>query len=130
MLRKLVAGVLVAAVQAAAVGAPLVHAHLDNHATDHHGARTVHSHFSGHHSSHPPDIGLRVEDNDAERTVFLQLFVAVGVASFGAYPAVGESFEISVPAEAPPRQLLSVVHGHDPPVAKSGPSRAPPASLS
>ena len=130
MLSKFVAVVLVVAVQATAVGAPLVHAHLDNHTTDHHGARTVHSHFSGHHSSHSPDIGLRVEDNDAERTVFLQLFVAVGVASFGSLPAVVESFEISVPAEAPRRQLFWVVHGHDPPFTRSRPARAPPANLS
>ena len=127
------AGVLVVAVQAAVVGAPLVHAHLGNHAADHHHAVTVHSHFSGHHPSHPsrpPVTGLRVEDNDAERTVFLQLFVAVNVASFGALSAVVESFEINMAAEAPRRQALLVVHGHDPPFTRLRPARAPPANLS
>ena len=122
--------VLVVAVQAAAVGAPLVHAHLDDHATDHHDAGTVHSHFSGHHTSRPPATGLRVEDDDVERAVFLQLFLAVSVASFGALPAVVESFEINVPAEAPLRQVLLVVHGHDPPFTRLRPARAPPANLS
>lgn len=115
--------------QAAAVGAPLVHAHLDDHATEHHGARTVHSHVSGHHSSHPPETDVRVEDNDAERTVFLQLFVAVGVASFEMPPAVIESTEASVPAAAPTRQLLGVVHGHDPPFLRSLAARAPPPAF-
>ena len=77
-----------------------------------------------------PATGLRVEDNDAGRTIFLQLFVAVSVASFGALSAVVESFEINVPAEAPLRQVLLVVHGHDPPFTRLRPARAPPANLS
>ena len=71
-----------------------------------------------------------LDDNDAERTVYLQLFVAVGVASFELPPAVVSSFDLSVPFAAAPRAQLHVVHGHDPPSGRSLSSRAPPAFLS
>ena len=130
MLRKLIAVGLSATVQAAALGAPLVHAHLGAHESDHHqGAQTVHAHFSAHASSHHSE-GRNLDDNDAERTVFLQLFIAVSAPLFHVTPALVAAFDLIVPVAAPPRDLLQVVHGHDPPLAGSGPSRAPPARLS
>lgn len=132
MLLKLIAGGLAAAVQAAALGAPLVHAHLGGHESDHHhGRQAVHAHLSGHASSHQHHSGARrLDDNDAERTVYLQLFVAVGVASFQLPPAVVSSFDLTLPVAAAPRDRLQVVHGHDPPSGRLLPSRAPPALLS
>lgn len=132
MLRKLIAVGLSVAVQAAALGAPLVHAHLGGHESDHHhGRQAVHAHLFGHPSTHQHPAARRsLDDNDAERTVYLQLFVAVGVASFELPPAVVSSFDLSVPVTAAPRAQLHVVHGHDPPSGKSLSSRAPPAFLS
>jgi len=131
VLRKLIAVGLSVAVQAAALGAPLVHAHLGGHeSSHHHGRQAVHAHFSGHSSSHHHSGARSLDDNDAERTVFLQLFVAVSAPSFHLPAALVSSFDLIVPAAVAPRDLLQVVHGHDPPVARSRPSRAPPSSLS
>jgi hypothetical protein len=133
--RKVIAVGLSVAVQAAALGAPLVHAHLGGHESEHHhGRQAVHAHLSGHHShpsAHQRHASRRnFDDDDAESAVYLQLFVAVGVASFELPPAVISSFDLTVPIAAAPRALLHVVHGHDPPSARSLSSRAPPASLS
>jgi len=131
VLRTLIAVGLSVAVQFAAAGAPLVHAHLGGHGSDHHGSpQTIHSHFSGHSTPHHHPGGRNFDDNDAEHTVFLQWFVAVGVASFHLPPALVSSFDLIPPAAAAPHEVLQVVHGHDPPLARSGPSRAPPAILS
>jgi len=130
--RKLIAVGLAAAVQAAALGAPLVHAHLGGHDSDHHhGHQAVHAHLSGHSWSHQ-NHGNRptIDDNDGERTVYLQLFVALDVAAFQLPPAVVSSFDLTVPVAAAPRAVLHVVHGHDPPSGRSLSSRAPPAFLS
>ena len=120
------------AVQAAALGAPLVHAHVGGHESEHHhGRQAVHAHLSGHASHaashHQHRAGrLNFDDNDAERAVYLQMFVAVGVASFELPPALASSFVLTVPIAAAPRDRLRVVHGHDPPARRSLSSRAPP----
>jgi hypothetical protein len=131
VLRKLIAVGLTVAVQVAALGAPLVHAHVGGHESEHHhGRQAVHAHLPGHAShaaSHQHRASRRsFHDNDAERTVYLQLFVAVGAASFELPPAVATSFALTVPIATAPRDLLRVVHGHDPPARRSLSSRAPP----
>ena len=130
VLRGVIAAGLCVAIQVAAVCAPLVHAHLGGHeSADHHATQTVHAHLSGHSSSHHSQ-GRSLDDSDAERTVFLQLFVAVSAPSFHLPPALVSSFDLTAPAAVAPRDLLQVVHGHDPPFDRSRPSRAPPSSLS
>ena len=131
VLRRLIAIGLSAAVHAAALSAPLVHAHVGGHESDpHHGRGALHAHLPGHPShaaSHPHRASPRsLADNDAERTVYLQLFVAVGAASFELPPAVASSYELPVPIAPSPRDLLRVVHGLDPPAGRSLSSRAPP----
>jgi hypothetical protein len=130
VLRKVIAIGLSAAVQAAALGAPLVHAHLGGHESDHDDATsTVHAHLSAHAPSHYSS-GSNLVDAAAERTVYLQMFVAVSASSFHVSPALVSSFELIVPAPAPPREALHVVYGHDPPITGSRSTRAPPATLS
>jgi hypothetical protein len=132
VLRKLIAIGLSAAVQAAAIGAPLVHIHTGGHeSAHHHGRQAVHAHLAGHSSSHQHrPTGRSVDDNDAERTVYLQLFTAVSVSSSSLPPAVVSSSHLNIPAPAAPRHVFQTVHGHDPPSARSLSPRAPPVFLS
>lgn len=128
--RKVVAIVLALAVQGAALTGPLVHAHPDDHATDHHSGRTVHTHWAGHpQSRHQGDIpSLATEDHD--RAVFLGSFIAVA-GTIQSAPAVSHSvFVLPVPVERAAHRGLEVVRSHDPPYVGSLSSRAPPAFLS
>jgi hypothetical protein len=127
--RKVIAVALSLAVQAAALSAPLVHAHPDDHATAHHEARAVHTHWSGHAHSHPSSDAPAIGTGDHDRAVFLNAFVAVAASPL---PAVGPThvFELSVPAEETAHRRLDVVRSHDPPVVRSSSSRAPPDFLS
>ncbi len=135
VIRTLSAVGLSVAIPLGALNAPLVHAHLDGLDTDHHRAHEIHAHVAGH--SSPPTVlpttlptttdGLRLGDHDAERAVSLQLFVAVAQASFDVPAAVVASSQLGTPAEAPARNSLRIVHGHDPPFVGSLTSRAPPA---
>ncbi|MBI4263661.1 MAG: hypothetical protein HY657_04755 [Acidobacteria bacterium] len=133
MLRKLIAIGLSAALQAAAVGAPLVHAHPDDHATEHHGVSVVHAHVAGHarlaHSrqSHPAHRSLA--DADHEQAFYLPLFVAVAPPLVPFVAAIVTSVDLPVPAESVAHRSVRVVHGHDPPTIGSLPSRAPPSKL-
>lgn len=126
--RTLTAVGLAVAIPLGALCAPLVHAHVDDHDADHHRTRTIHAHLS-HHSSHSTAAGSRVHEDEADRAVSLQLFVAVAPASFDVPAAVVTSWDLGTPAESPARHSLRVVHGHDPPFLTSLPSRAPPAFL-
>ena len=131
MRRFLAAGMCVSLV-VASVAAPLTHFHDDDHDTDHHQARGVHAHFSGHHAppvSHDPRQ-RDVEANDSERAVYLQVFVAVGGTSMSVPAAVVASIPVIAPPEAPAHRSVPIAQGHDPPVVRSRPSRAPPAFLS
>jgi hypothetical protein len=130
VVRKLLAVGLSVAVHAAALGGPLVHAHLGGHDSDHHheGA-TVHAHFSGHGRSHADSNGLTLAD-DTDRAVPVQFFLAVNSTPFHLSPALLPTLDLIAPAATAPRSGLQVVHGHDPPFATSGPSRAPPTFLS
>jgi hypothetical protein len=128
--RKVLAIALSLAVQAAALSAPLVHAHPDDHATEHHGAGEVHSHWAGHSheqdSSHSPALDAA----DHDRAVFLNAFVAVAASSFPAQAVTPVAFELPTPRERAPHRVIDIANGHDPPCLRSLSSRAPPSLLS
>lgn len=128
-MRRLLAAVLTAAVQVALVGAPLVHAHPDDHATEHHHGRAVHAHWTGHsHSPHQADTPV-LGSPDHDRAVFLSAFVAVAVSAFATPATSHSSYELPSPAETAAHRSVGVVHGHDPPFLQPRTSRAPPACL-
>jgi len=128
--RRVIAIALSLAVQAAALSAPLVHAHPDDHATEHHGAGEVHSHWAGHHhpqdSSHSPAL----DATDHDRAVFLNAFVAVAASSFPGQAVTLGAFELPAPRERAPHRVIEIANGHDPPCLRSLSSRAPPSFLS
>jgi hypothetical protein len=128
--RRLVAGTLVVAVQVAALLAPFVHAHPDDHDTDHHAAHAIHAHFSGHaQPARPAHRGASsLNDDDHDRAVFLQIFLGEAAAAFHVGAATVESFELAAPGERRAQLALQVVHGHDPPAVALLPARAPPLS--
>ncbi|MBM3819329.1 MAG: hypothetical protein FJW14_09995 [Acidimicrobiia bacterium] len=129
-MRKLIAGALCVAVQMAGLGAPLTHAHPDDHATEHHDAPTVHTHWSGHGHSHRPSEAPALDADDHDRAVFLNVFAAVAAAALPAPATPSDVFDLIVPPEQAAHRAVSVVHGHDPPLVESLPARAPPALLS
>ena len=133
MRRTLTAVGLSLAIPLGSLSAPLVHAHPDESGSDHHHAHEIHAHVAAHASFHssthdgvvPGGTGLN--NHDAERTVSLQLFVAVAQASFDVPGAVVTALFLNSPAEAAAHHPLRIVHGHDPPFVASTGSRAPPA---
>jgi hypothetical protein len=126
--QKAIAVVLALGVQAAALTAPLLHAHPDDHATAHHSGRSVHTHWDGHHHSHPGD-GPTINADDHDRAVFLNTFVAVTAATISAAALAQQPFEVPVPSERPAHRSVHVAHSHDPPLLGSLSPRAPPALL-
>jgi hypothetical protein len=124
--RKVLALALSLAVQAAGLQAPLVHAHPDDHATEHHAGRALHSHWGGHASKpHAPE-GPAAGAPDHDRAVFVGAFAAVAVAAFPA-PAVADTVAtLPVPPERAAHNSIDISPGHDPPSARSLPTRAPP----
>ena len=129
-MRKVLALALSLAVQAAALSAPLVHAHPDGHATEHHGAREIHTHWAGHSPSHDSSDGPAADAPDHDRAVFLNAFVAVAATSFPIPSVTISVFELPVPRERAPHRVVEIAHGHDPPCLRSLSSRAPPSFLS
>lgn len=130
-MRKVLAVALSLALPAASLSAPFVHAHPDDHATAHHDGHAVHVHLAGHHSPpHHPATGQTVEDDDHDRAVYVNAFVAVAAAVFSAPEFVVISFDLPVPTEQAAHRPVDVVHSHDPPSLRSLSSRAPPLSLS
>ena len=127
MIRTLTAVGLSVAIPLGALSAPLVHAHPDQHDSDHHRAHEIHAHVSGHASLPTFPDGARLDDHEAERAVSLQLFVAVAQTSFDVPPAAITTWKLGTPAETPAPYSLLIVHGHDPPFIGSLGSRAPPA---
>ena len=129
--RSAVALALSIAVQVSAVTLPFMHAHTDDHASAHHAAHAVHTHFSTHAEHHAHSAGPVIDhDDDDDQAVYLQLFVAV---SAQAVPVGGTAltvFELPTPPESPASSPVVVVHGHDPPLSGSLAPRAPPSFLS
>jgi hypothetical protein len=130
VVRKVIAVALSLAVQVAALSAPLVHAHPDDHATEHHDGRTVHTHWAGHAQSHHSSAAPDLETSDHDRAVFLDAFVAVAASSLPAHGLTHVLFELPVPPERAAHRVVEIVRSHDPPFFRSLSSRAPPAFLS
>lgn len=129
-MRKVIAIGLSLAVQAAALSAPLVHAHPDDHATEHHGGRAVHTHWAGHtHSTYPSDAPAVATDDD-DRAVFLNVFVAVASSMVPDLGITSGVYQVPTPGERAAHRGVDSSHSHDPPLITSLSSRAPPALLS
>lgn len=129
--RRLVAIGLSMAVQLAALSAPLVHAHADDHATDHHRAHEVHAHFERHTTASRTANESTVDrPDDNARVVFVRTFVGVATAAVDLPAAAPASFELALPGEGRSLRALYGFHGHDPPLIRSRSPRAPPAFLS
>lgn len=130
VVRNLIGVALCVVVQVAGLSGPITHAHPDDHATGHHDASTVHTHWSGHgHSHHRPGTpALRAHDHD--RAVFINAFVAVAAAALPAPATPSDVVDLIVPPEQAAHRAVRVVHAHDPPLLDSLPTRAPPALLS
>jgi len=141
--RRLLAVSLAITVPVGALCAPLVHAHPDDHHDGYHGASRVHSHLAAHGIGHAGRTGHDIDHRhvrpgaseiehgaDTELVTRVQFFVAdqpndlipIGLQPLG--------FTLAAPLESVMRRPPVVSHGHDPPLARSGPSRAPPAILS
>ena len=118
------------AFQAAALWMPFVHAHPDDHETDHHHARAIHAHVSQHAAPAASGTGTTIGEPDHDRALFLQVFVAVAATTFDVSAVPVHVVELVVPQEMPAHPSLEVVNGRDPPDVSSIASRAPPTFLS
>lgn len=135
VVRSIFSVLLLVAFEASALTMPFVHAHPDEHATEHHAAHAVHSHFATHAVSHTHSVRPVIGDDpvlsdDDDRPVYLQLFVAVRAQPVPVGGSALTVFDLPMPAETPALSSVPVVHGHDPPISRSISPRAPPAFLS
>ena len=130
MIRRLGAVGLCVAFQAAALWAPFVHAHPDDHETDHHHARAIHAHLSQHPGPAASEAGPAIGQPDHDRALFLQVFVTEAAAPFDAAAVAVPIVDTFVPGEMPAHPSLDAVNGRDPPDIRSIASRAPPTFLS
>lgn len=130
IVRKALAVALSLAVHAAALSAPLVHAHPDDHATEHHDARAIHTHWAGHTPSRGTSDGPVLGTENHDRAVFLGAFAAVAPSPLYAPGVTHGVFALPALVEGVAHRGVEVAHGHDPPFFRTLPSRAPPALLS
>lgn len=128
--RKVIAVALALAVQTTGLTAPFVHAHPDDHTTDHHDGHAIHAHAAGHAPAHDPTNAPSLGAEDHDRAVYVNAFVAVAVASFSAPEVELTTFELAAPVERAAYRPVEILRTHDPPALTSVPSRAPPLSLS
>lgn len=126
VVRQAIAVVLSLGLVAASVGGPLVHAHPDDHVTDHHDGQQVHAHWSGHAPSHHAADRPALEAEDHDRAVSVNTFIAVPAASFSIPGLTHSAFELPVPIERPAHRRIDVVRSHDPPASRLRSPRAPP----
>ena len=131
MVRQIVAGFLAIAVQASAVTAPMVHVHLDDHDSDHHHAREMHSHLAGHPrhaapllNTHGPSL---IDDDEDERVLAVSGFVATSADVFPGVAATPVETAVLIFEDVAVSRIPHVSHGHDPPELAATPSRAPPS---
>lgn len=131
MVKGSIAGVLCVALQAGALCAPLVHAHLDGHHGDHHGARRIHAHFGAHERDEvrAGTATVRAEEGP-EQITSLQTFVAVATWVFTGPALPPAPFVVRRVVESTMRQPPQVVRSHGPPPAGPATPRAPPVRLS
>jgi hypothetical protein len=128
--RKIVAVALSVAIQVAALSAPLLHAHSDDGNSDHHRGRSIHSHWSAHPLVHHESDRSIITETDNDQAIALNTFVAESTCSLHVPADVDAIAAVPVPVERPAHRAAETVRGHDPPLLKSRPSRAPPAFLS
>jgi hypothetical protein len=134
VIRPILSVLVSASVVAAGLAAPMMHVHDDaNHASAHHAGRVVHSHghIHGTPGRHAPEgAALENQGDDGERAHAIDPFQMV-VGWSQVTPALPPAF-VSPPSPVSkavtPRLLVQ--HSHDPPLARTRPSRAPPALLS
>lgn len=107
--------------------APFLHAHTDDHATDHHAGVTLHAHVESHdhHSPNPADTGLTASDDSD--VLYIDGFTALVNASIEPLVAA-----VSLRIAPPARVLFGPVgetapRAHGPPGAAATSLRAPPA---
>jgi hypothetical protein len=129
--RALIAVSSAVALQLGALGAPLVHAHLDDHEHDHHGAARVHAHLGGHAApdhirDHHDHLALD-EDEGSESATGLQLFVAVEPSPFSIPSLPPARYAVPAPLHSVMRRPPAVTHSHDPPGVRLSVPRAPPS---
>jgi len=126
--RRSIAVIVAVGLHVAGLNAPFVHAHPDRHDTEHHHGPVVHSHWADHAADHS-DVPI-VSSHEPDRAVFLNLFVAVGMASL-AVPAIAQAvLVVAPPPERRPHIAVETTHSHDPPERGSLSPRAPPFLLS
>jgi len=141
--RRLLAVSLAIAVPVGALCAPLVHAHPDDHHDGHHGASRVHSHLAAHGIDHTGPTAHDIDHHHVRLGAFeieagagtelvtrVQFFVADQPNDLIPIGLLPLGFALPAPLESVMRRPPVVSHSHDPPLARSGPSRAPPAILS
>jgi hypothetical protein len=134
VIRPLLSIIVSTSVVAAGLAAPMMHVHDDaDHASAHHAGRVVHSHRQIHRSAtrhahqgssleNEGDTGERAHAIDPFQMVVGWSKVVVGL------PQAIVSPPSPVAKAITPRLLVQ--HSHDPPLARTRPSRAPPALLS
>jgi hypothetical protein len=120
----------VVAVPVAALLGLFVHAHPDDHDTDHHEARAIHAHLGGHAQAarHGAVEGPVISDgeDDHDRAVYFDAYVGEAITSSSVVAAVPPAVDVPAPAVRRAQPPLQVVHGHDPPGLAFRPTRAPP----
>lgn len=129
--RKAIASGTAALVPVGALCALFVHAHLDDHATGHHYGHEIHAH-AVEHSAPPARYGtgpVLDHDDDAERAVAMQVFVAVSPAVPLATALPAAPFVVLALWTPAPRPMPQVTHGHDPPLLGRLAPRPPPARV-
>ena len=121
--------VLALALQSAALSLPFVHVHPDEHATEHHHGRTVHTHWH-HHAADTPSDTPTLGGTDDDRALAFGVFVAVTAPPIPDLSPAPGLFVLPVPDVRAAHPSCEVAHGHDPPRSRLLPSRAPPSFLS
>jgi hypothetical protein len=129
-MRKIFALPCCLALVTAFVLAPFQHVHRDGDSRDH--APLVHSHLYAHHHDHPdhPHVdkpGEReIESADEDQASSLDTFTLVPTADFSAFVPSRAPAIIPPPAETRASFELIEERGHDPPLSRNSPPRAPP----
>src|SRR5688572_14881277 len=134
VIRPILSIIVSTSIVAAGLAAPMMHVHDDaNHASAHHAGRVVHSHRHVHESAGRHALqgnSLENQGETGERAHAIdpfQMVVGWSNVAVGLPPAI-VSAPSPVSKAITPRLLVQ--HSHDPPLARSRPSRAPPALLS
>jgi len=133
MAGRVVAVTVSASLVAAALAAPMTHVHGDtDHASAHHSGRVIHTHITAHSGLAAAARGgaaLDAVDDDRDARP-IDLFHMVCGPSLIAAGLPSALIILDAPEVSAGCAGQVVQHTHDPPFARSLPSRAPPSSLS